>query len=548
MSIVFFSVNGAGTGDGGGSVTGANNGTSLAGTVVQLGGDPLLHNSDIPTGANTLTLNGATAPATGQKAVFYGDSVTLDAAVPLAQRWATLICTYYGWVQINNGVSGATLEKRIPVNPFGSTNMIDEIPTIPVKDATYSKIFLMWGVNDWLYGGVNYNPANFKADYITVINSIIAQGWAATDIVMTTTTYVNPALYGTVGAGGGVITLAGKQDFNAQCVAVAALYPGIILVEVDDYITNRGGIINLNPLPDEKHPNVRGSFLYANDILQEIAFNKVYTGGQAFVVNGISQFSDIVYKTTYITPDDVGAPIGIDSAGTIGQLANLPLNFPVNIPIFQQGAVQAGAEVPAAVFANTDFLFAQGTKLFSTSTGFAGALANYIEIAVGDGSMLFSANFVNSRYHFLTGGNQAFMVDRDRCVQVGSFADNVGSTGRIPGDYCVVQELGETGLYARLGNDGSYGKYIPIDVAGNTNVRNAFHGGAVMFSVTDGTTPGVVSNAWAANNGNGTPVAGAHAYSLESLKTGAGIILKDSTGARWLVTVSTLGVLTVVAA
>lgn len=409
---------------------------------------------------------------------FFGDSITTGAYVNVGQSYTTLVAAALGLTENTFGVSGATLEKQTPLNPTGGTNMIDRISTIPTKGSSDKYIVFLFGINDWQYGGTNYNPTNFITDYTTIINATIAKGWSANQIYITSLPNNLQSFYNTVGSGGGTLTQASKTAFNTACQTIAT-NTGVNLVEIDNYVTNRGGDINQ---ANTVHPNALGHALISKAIVAAIRTN-ISASGQSIAVNGLSEFYSIRFNTNNVLTNLNSNPLGVDSSGNIGILNATPYQFTLNYPVLKGGLQQAGAAIPTTLGTN-DIVIAQDALLSSGYTAGAGANWNSIKLTDGSAHMSFITNFSNGLFKFINvnGTTAAFVVDRDGSIATKSNATSVGNTGHTAGDLTVPTGAGITSTIA-----GSYGTFQPQDASGHTYVRNSYTTGKIRVYTSGGT-------------------------------------------------------------
>src|ERR1051325_2492397 len=147
---------------------------------------------------------------------YFGDSITIyTGASDSTKSWTYLVSKALGLTSRNYGSSGAVLEKRSPLNPTGTTNMVDEISLIPTYSAgTTQWLIFSFGINDWNYAGTNYTPTNFITDYTTVMNAVVSKGWPMSRVIITSLGNNGTGVFGTTGGGGGTCTQANKTLFN----------------------------------------------------------------------------------------------------------------------------------------------------------------------------------------------------------------------------------------------------------------------------------------------------------------------------------------------
>jgi GDSL-like Lipase/Acylhydrolase family len=488
----------ASNGSGGSSSTGVNglNGT----TNIGLGGT-LTTNTHIANGGHNLLIDSAyynvTAkpPTAGGRMYLFGNSIGVSsyAADPFAQPltidtllgYPHRIAVAMGYTDRNFSVSGTTLEKQTPLNPTGGTNMIDEQSSIPTYNSSTDKLLMIeLGVNDWFYGGTNYNTTNFTTDYTTVLNTAITtRGWPAGKIMIVSLPYVSTALYGTTGTGGGTLTNAGLLAFNTAAKALSVSF-GTLYLDIYTPMLNQGGANLLAPPTSTLHPNAAGHQVIANAAVSVLTGNTVYQTGQTLANNGTFQPQQIVYTNKNQINANSGWPIGVDSLGNLNKLSSIPFGFQINYPTIVHGFYQAGATYPGA-YGQNDILLNQDALLTSALSAFNGSLYNSIKLADGSGHMSFFANFTNSLFKFFNtnGSTAAFVIDRDGSINTKTIGTNIGNPGHVAGDVGVPNGAG---LYSQIG--GGYGSFQPNDASGNAFFRVSFSTGKFRWFTSGGST------------------------------------------------------------
>lgn len=151
--------------------------------------DPVI---EVPEYFGYRTPGSASNVYSGKTAVLIGDSITRGYGLgSLSDRWSTKLCTALSMTESNFGVDSSTLQKRDPVNPFGATNMLDRLSSIPTYTSSYGLLTFAFGMNDWRVNSVNYNDTNFKEDYNTVLANAYSKGWPKDKIVLIAPSYPN---------------------------------------------------------------------------------------------------------------------------------------------------------------------------------------------------------------------------------------------------------------------------------------------------------------------------------------------------------------------
>lgn len=243
---------------------------------------------------------------------FFGNSVTAGYGLPnKSLRWTTLVSDFLGYTEKNLGLSSSTLMKRVTVDPFGATNMVDRIPLIPYF-TTGSKLVFSYGLNDVRWNGANYTTANFVADYNTIIDSAIGRGWSGSDIVLISTGYIPPTTYTSYG-GNPAATLARQTSFDS-CVNVVATTYSALYYDAYNFMANNGARTLMQA--DSVHPNTQGHKVFALGFIQN--YNEpVRLGGQKLAVNGQADFTAIKVSTIPTTHSKKATELVLDSAGNL---------------------------------------------------------------------------------------------------------------------------------------------------------------------------------------------------------------------------------------
>lgn len=473
---------------------------NAGGTTIYSGDGTLAGNRHVSNNGHNLLIDSAyynvTAkpPTAGGRMYLFGNSIGISsyAADPFAQPltidtllgYPHRVAVLMGYTDRNFSVSGTTLEKQTPLNPTGGTNMIDEQSSIPTYNSATDKLLIIeLGVNDWFYGGTNYNTTNFTSDYTTVLNTAITtRGWPSGKILIVSLPYVSTALYGTIGAGGGTLTNAGLLAFNTAAKALSVSF-GTQYFDAYTAMLNQGGATLLAPPTSTLHPNASGHQVIANGIVGVLTGNTVYQTGQTLANNGTFQPQQIVYTNKNQINANSGYPIGVDSLGNMNKLSNLPFGFQINYPTLVHGLFQAGAPTPA-VYGSNDIILNQDALITAGVTAFNGTLYNSIKLDDASGHMSFFANFSNSLFKFfnVNGSTAAFVIDRDGSINTKSVASSVGNVGHTAGDITVPTGAGIVSSVAS-----TYGAFQPQDASGYTYIRNSWTNGRIRYFLSNGT-------------------------------------------------------------
>ncbi|MEB0262664.1 GDSL-type esterase/lipase family protein [Mucilaginibacter sp. 10I4] len=459
-------------------------------------------------------LIGSPAPyiTSGGNIYFYGDSITQGTGSIGGSPFASLVANFLGLTGFNYGVSASYLEKRSPIDPAGASNMIDRLSQIPTKTSSDKFLVFVYGINDVNYGGVNYNPANFQADYTTIMIHCVSKGWSGQDILITSTTYQKPAYYGNVGPGGNVATLAIQQAFDAAALAVSTAFETKYF-DVFNYIKDRGGDLNIF---DSVHPNAAGHYLMARGIVAKLRPN-IFENGQSLTLNGTASIKQLLLSVNNILKDG-SYVLGIDIDGNVGIVNSVKTGIRLDGKTYFKQLVQTGAELPD-VPGDNDVIIKHQTKIIEKAIDGHEA---FIQLSDSGDVMTLSAilrlrlsvldqevMYIPHQGWLVVGGGGAFELAPD--IQRGDVALGTAK-----------------GISASVGN--IQGKFIPLTSGNSTVIKNDYSSGRIQFLVSGGSN-GAEVNSWNLNPDG----------SFESVISGKGIILKSPNGTRYKVTIADNG-------
>lgn len=325
---------------GGGSTTLNRKAVAYGSAANTVSGDTLQFKHDSLTNGHTyLFVN--TPPLQYDVIVGFGNSITVGlGASSTYYAWLTTLGRYFSTTVNNQGLSSSTLENRSPTNPFGAANGVSRSTGLPAPTSSKSRLINSYGVNDVRYNGANYTPANFAADYQTVINNEIALGWTTSQLVMLSTSYLDSA-GAFLNFGSGPATYARQAQFDSTIKAVAATN-NILYIDIRTPMIVAGGITTLSP--DGTHPSNRGHLIIARTVAA--AMDTVRIEGQRFAVDGKAQFGNLSLKRAPVLAGN-SAVLGVDTANQVGVVVNG--NFPGNLVV---GNTQADADPFHAGFVN----------------------------------------------------------------------------------------------------------------------------------------------------------------------------------------------------
>lgn len=237
--------------------------------------------------AKRLQLNVSTA-FTRDSIVLLSDSYGQAAGASAASYgFAKLLADHLQLVLVNKAVSGSTLMKRSPVDPYGSVNLLDRLSDIPTKTARHKYIVCAYGLNDVGYNGANYTAANFSTDYRTVLDNMISKGWAASEIILVTPWYISDGGYGSYASTTGttLVTATRHIQFVDTVLALASQY-GTMVFDIYRSQAASGDIKFLSS--DAIHPYNTGHAFIASQIASYVNYT-VLKNGQAAAVNGVTE-------------------------------------------------------------------------------------------------------------------------------------------------------------------------------------------------------------------------------------------------------------------
>lgn len=194
----------------------------------------------------------------GGTIIFFGDSyIAGSGASPSSNRWSTLFSKQFGATENNQGIAGATLMKRAPIDYMGAQNMVDRRTDIPAKTATLKMLVFAFGLNDMGQTAAAYTTANYKADYATVLNHAIGvKGWQPSQILLVSPYYIGQDgydRYATI-TGNAAPTRQRHLQFIQATKEVAEQFGTMYWSPFFDQIKNDTTLLD----PDGIHPNNAG--------------------------------------------------------------------------------------------------------------------------------------------------------------------------------------------------------------------------------------------------------------------------------------------------
>jgi lysophospholipase L1-like esterase len=385
---------------------------------------------------------------------FFGDSYTTGSnAVPTTLRYSTLLAARLKLIERNLGVSGSTLMKRTPVDPYGSSNLIDRLSQIPTYGALKKYIVIAYGFNDMGVNNANYTPANFRIDYQQVIDTILARGWPASRIIIVSPWYASAATYSAYASTTG--TPANDRTRHLQFIDTAqatATANGATFVNAftAQLVNDSLQLFSV----DNIHPGNNGHQIIAQTIYTTLV-DTVYKNGQTLAVNGITELQNLIL--TNIDTVDRNAPVlGIRSNGGVGMFASQRIIKDQSIFEPQAGNVNV-----------------VGKGLFGNVTA-----ANASEIET-----IHTPDGIKGRFLRANGTLPGGLVDSS--VEIGLISTTVGYLGAYNRTTSTALNLSVNGLGANVAiGTVSFAGSNRLQVSGNASATKFYGGGTTTPTAT----------------------------------------------------------------
>lgn len=198
-----------------------------------------------------------------------GDSITAGVgASDAAHRWINLVKAAMGWdVLYNNGVSGTVLQNttQTTVAVIGGAVSENGRDNMSRRITVYSPdhLFILYGLNDLRLNDAAFTAANFQTDLGEIVDSAIAFGTPAANIVIGSPPYIPAASYALAAPWNGGSALK-HADYVAACAAVATA-KSTNYIDVYQWMIDNGGDTLIGP--DNIHPNDAGHDAIADAFL-----------------------------------------------------------------------------------------------------------------------------------------------------------------------------------------------------------------------------------------------------------------------------------------
>lgn len=299
---------------------------------------------------------------------FFGTSIPLGGGLSdTTKRWPNIVSTYYSKVEVNRAVSGSTLIKNIPLNPFGGTNMIDWMQTqLLTKTASDEKIFFAFGENDVAINSANYDTTEYKVDYDSVINFALTKGWSIADMVIASNGYIDTTTNSFATRLRQIDFVSATRNFSAS--------RGIQYIEIWPRSFAQNWLWFYRPQAPLTHPGDEGHSLFSQLVIESIG-DQIIAGGQRLAVSDTTEVQFIKIRSGD-TATASTQPVGVSPNGSVVKYpkGGLILNDPITV---QSGRIRLSGDISGnALIANfgmlgtgTSFLSYPGTSWRSWVSG-----------------------------------------------------------------------------------------------------------------------------------------------------------------------------------
>jgi lysophospholipase L1-like esterase len=222
---------------------------------------------------------------------FIGDSNTTGYGLSdINTRWATVLCNQLRCQEVNNAVSGMTLQNASPAGSGGS--ILTQLTLVPNYDNANSYLIINLGTNDIDLSGMpsnTYSLSAFTAGLTTLLSNATSKGWPLSRV-----TFVTPPFIGTYQPAGTTSNTATSVAYNATLIAFANAN-GCPYFDLFTITTNNGGISLLQS--DGLHQNLAGHQLKATAVGSMFSGATIY--GDAQVSGELSAGQITGFPTVY---------------------------------------------------------------------------------------------------------------------------------------------------------------------------------------------------------------------------------------------------------
>lgn len=260
----------------------------------------------------------------GKDIEWFGDSYTQGTgATTTDKRFTSIVSRALGANEINHGVAGTTMEKRVPIDYMASPNMVDNVVNIPTKTDGKAMLVFAFGLNDMGQTASAYNTANYKTDYQFVLDNSFSKGWLPSQILIIPAYYIGSAGYAAYATitGNTAPTEARHLSFIQAAKEVSLANNTMYFDIYADQVKNSITLLD----SDNIHPNDAGHAYISNDILQ-------YLGQDKSAVSNTGTFDLLpgylanIYKGNILANSlvyDSGTQIGV---GTDAPISTIHIN------------------------------------------------------------------------------------------------------------------------------------------------------------------------------------------------------------------------------
>lgn len=235
------------------------------------------------------------AEPSGKKAVnmvAFGDSITAGTgASDAAHRWANIVAASLGATLTNSGISATILQNTVQnsVDTIGAAADNNGRDTYTARITGYSPkyVYILYGLNDLRLNDVAITQALFEADLTEIVTALITAGITASDIVLGSPPYTDPAQDGANSPFDGGTT-SKHQLYTASVQNIAAI-KGTKYADIYGAMVAGGG--NDLLAVDGIHPNDTGHALIASTFLAATTTTaKWYLAGSVSAANCLAAY------------------------------------------------------------------------------------------------------------------------------------------------------------------------------------------------------------------------------------------------------------------
>ncbi|GAA3994649.1 GDSL-type esterase/lipase family protein [Mucilaginibacter dorajii] len=390
----------------------------------------------------TLNINANTTDVSSLSVVFLGDSIVSGGGTTDNKRFTKQVADGLSMTEVNNGQGGSTV-------------VTFDLSAIPIKTSSLKYLFVALGVNDAASSTTN---TQFKTDYITFLNAIVAKGWA----------YVDITLLSINGASTNGTSAAKTIAFNTAIEEVGVMY-GTKFIDIYNPMLNAGYGQQLLTA-DLVHPNNLGATIMAQIILGAFGVTNFNASGKRMLVDGPVEFSKLVLKNPQLSSGQ--RLILLDDSENLVSSYALPDGVTTNGMMYLDGGLkQIGASDFVAFDSTRDVFLKADSKIGAGNN--QGALILLYNGTTGSTEY---RNYYNSGQHefYVSNGVNGTQV-------LGFYIDNLGIATTPKGI-----AIGQTKAIQSF-NGGRAGRITLFDNDGITTVENTYSEGRLDFKLSNGT-------------------------------------------------------------